>query len=160
MRKTVLFISITLSIFIVVGCQDKAEKVKEAEQKETVKVETEKKDSVQYPRSGVELKKWIDDAEKRADKDILKKLEEFTNKFSAGEIIRGTAVRSKPDYWDKVSAEEQLKTLSIMNTAFSKARIEAGYAENLEVLNSTMYMEDESEKIIAVSDSMRGTQIL
>ena len=47
-----------------------------------------------------------------------------------------------------------------MNTAFSRARIEAGYAENVEVLNSTMYMEDESEKIIAVSDSTRGTQIL
>lgn len=160
MKKTVLFISITLSFLIGFGCQGKPEKVEKADQKETAKVETEKKDSVQYPHSGSELKKWINDAEKRADKDTLKKLEGFTTKFSAGEIIRGTAVRSKPDYWDKVSAEEQLKTLSIMNTAFSKARMEAGFAENVEVLNSTMYMEDESEKIIAVSDSTRGTQIL
>lgn len=160
MKKTVLFIAITLSFFIGFGCQGKPEKVEKAEQKETAKVETEKKDPVQYPRSGVELKKWINDAEKRADKDILKRLEEFTKKFSAGEILRGIAVRPKPDYWDKVSAEEQLKTISIMNTAFSKARIEAGFAENVEILNSTMYMEDEGEKIIAVSDSMRGTQIL
>ena len=157
MKKTFLLIAITLLTFSGFGCQKKAE---EAKQKETAKVETEKKDSVQYPRSGSELKKWISDAEKRADKDTLKKLEGFTKKFSAGEIIRGIAVRPKPDYWDKVSAEEQLKTLSIMNTSFSKARIEAGFAENVEILNSTMYMEDEGEKIIAVSDSMRGTKIL
>lgn len=160
MKTIFLIITIALSVFIGFGCQGKPEKAEEAKQKETAKVETEKKDPVQYPRSGAQLKKWIKDAENKADKDTLKKLEVFTKKFSAGEILRGIAVRPKPDYWDKVSAEEQLKTLSIMNTTFSKTRIEAGFAENVEVLNSTMYMEDEGEKIIAVSDSMRGTKIL
>ena len=157
MKKTFLFIFAILLTFSGFACQNKAE---EAKEKETAKAETEKKDTVQYPRSGAQLKKWIKDAESKADKETIKKLEEFTKKFSAGEIIRGIAVRAKPDYWDKVSPEEQLKTLSIMNTSFSKARIEAGFAENVEVLNSTMYMEDEGEKIIAVSDSMRGTKIL
>ena len=157
MKKTALFISIAIIFFSSLGCQNKAD---EGEKHETAKVNTEEKDSVQYPRSGSELKKWITDAEKKAGGDTLKKLEGFTKKFSAGEIIRGVAVRPKPAYWDKVSNEEQLKTLSIMNTSFSKARIEAGYAENVEVLNSTMYLEDESEKIIAVSDSTRGTKLL
>ncbi len=157
MKKMFLLITITLFILSSFGCQDKADKV---EQKEAAKAETEKKDSVQYPHSATELKKWINDAEKKADKDTLKKLENFTDKFSAGEIIRGIAVRPLPDYWGNVSDKDKLKTLSIMNTGFSKARISAGYAENIEALNSTLYLEDETEKIIAVSDSSRGAQIL
>lgn len=160
MKKTFLIISIILFIFSSFGCQGKGEKVEKAEQKETATVETKKKNSVKYPHSGTEIKSWIENAEKKANKDVLKKLEEFTQKYSAGEIILGIAVRPKPGYWDKTSTEKQLKTLSIMNTGFSKVRIKAGYAENVEVLNSTMYIEDETEKIIAISESNRGTQIL
>ena len=157
MKKTLLLITIILFILSGFGCQDKTDKV---EQKEAAKAKTEKKDSVQYPHSATELKNWINDAGEKADKDSLKKLEKFTTKFSAGEIIRRIAVRPLPEYWDKVSNEDKLKTLSILNTKFSKARIDAGYAENVEALNSTLYLEDEAEKIIAVSDSSRGAQIL
>ncbi len=157
MKKIFLLITIILFILSGFGCQDKADKI---EQKEAVKIKTEKKDSTQYPHSATDLKKWINDAGEKADKDTLKKLEKFTAKFSAGEIIRGIAVRPLPDYWEKVSDKDKLKTLSIMNTGFSKARIDAGYAENIEALNSTLYLEDETEKIIAVSDSNRGAQIL
>lgn len=160
MKKTFLIISITLLIFSSFACQNKADKAEKAEQKETAKTEAVDKDSVQYPHSATDLKKWINDAGEKADKDILKKLEKFTTKFSAGEIIRGIAVRSLPDYWDKVSDKDKLKTLSIMNTGFSKARIDAGYAEDVEALNSTLYLEDETEKVIAVSDSKRGPKIL
>ena len=160
MKKTLLLITITLFILSGFGCQDKTEKLEKAEQKEAAKTEVKDKDSVQYPHSATDLKKWINDAGEKADKDTLKKLKKFTAKFSAGEIIRGIAVRPLPDYWDKVSTKDKLKTLSIMNTGFSKARIEAGYAENVEALNSTLYLEGETEKIIAVSDSSRGAQIL
>ena len=152
MKKIFLMISLTLFVFSGFGCQDKADKVE--------KTGIEKKDSVQYPHSSTDLKKWISDAGGKANKDTLKKLEGFTEKFSVGEIIRGIAVRPLPDYWDKVSDKDKLKTLSIMNTGFSKARIDAGYAEDVEALNSTLYLEDETEKIIAVSDSIRGAQIL
>lgn len=160
MKKMFLFITIILFALSGFGCQDKPDKADKAEQKEAAKAETEKKDSVQYPHSATELKKWINDAGEKADKDTLEKLEKFTAKFSAGEIIRGIAVRPLPDYWDKVSDKDKLKTLSIMNTGFSKARINAGYAENVEALNSTLYLEDEAEKIIAVSESGLGAQIL
>lgn len=157
MKKIFLLITITLFVFSSFACQNKTDEV---EQKKAAEVEAEKKDSVQYPHSATDLKKWINDAGEKADKDTLEKLKKFTAKFSAGEIIRGIAVRPLPDYWGKVSDKDKLKTLSIMNTGFSKARIDAGYAEKVEAFNSTLYLEDKNEKIIAVSDSSRGTQIL
>ena len=160
MKKTLLLILITLFVFSNFACQNKTDTAEKAEQKEVTKTEVKDKNSAQYPHSATELKKWINDAGEKADKDTLKKLEKFTAKFSAGEIIRGIAVRQLPDYWDKVSVKDKLKTLSIMNTGFSKARIDAGYAESIEALNSTLYLEDKTEKIVAVSDSSRGAQIL
>lgn len=160
MKKTFLIISITMLVCSSFACQSKTDKVEKTEQKEAAKAEVKSKSSIPFPHSVIDLKQWIGAAEKSADKDTLKKLEKFTDKFSAGEIIKGIAVRPLPDFWEKISDNEKLKTLSIMNTAFSKARIDAGYAEDVEALNSNLYLEDETEKIIAVSDSNSGSKIL
>ena len=112
------------------------------------------------PHKAEDIKKWALDAEAKASEATLSNLTGIRSKYSTGEIIIGVAVRTKPDYWDKASDKDKLQTISIMNTNFSKVRINAGLAENVEVLNSTLYLEDGEGKIIAVSDPEKGGTIL
>ena len=152
--KTIGMMMTLLLLFT--GCKGKVEE-KTATEKTS---EAAREETKQYPRSAPEVKQWVEAAEAKADKKTLETLKPFTGKFSAGEILRGVAVRPRPDYWEKVSDEDKKKTLAIMNTAFSKVRIEAGQAENVEVLNSTLYLEDGAGTIVAVSEPRQGSQLL
>ncbi len=156
------FISILLicfSFLTVQACQEKLESAKETVQ-ETVQ-ETEKKDS--QPPSGnfdsKQINEWIKRTASRAGDEDIKKAEAVAGKFSTEEIIAGVAVRKIPDYWHNVPANKRSNTIAIMNTGLSKVRIEAGIAEEEGVLNSTIYLENEEEVIIAASSPDRGSEL-
>lgn len=159
MRKTVYRFAVFSIIFSVltVGCQNRAGE-KEPEGASSVNVETSKSPIIGPHKAG-DIRKWIADLESKASEEALKKVEGFAGKFTAGEIISGLAVRPVPDYWEKVDEAARLKTVSIMNTGFSKIRIKAGLAEDSGKLNSSLYLEDKEGNIIAVSDKLTGPSL-
>jgi len=137
------------------ACKEKVEPPKEAVQ------ETEKKEflppSGQF--DGSQIREWIKRTASRAGDEDMKKAEALAGKFSAEELLAGVAVRKMPDYWHDVPGDKRSKTIAIMNTGLSKVRIEAGLAENEEVLNSTLYLENEEGVIIASSSPDRGSEL-
>ena len=161
MKRRILFIGAVLmaATLLLSGCGDKPGE-KAAEKSEEVAKAEKPSPPVLGPHGANDVKKWIKDAEDKADKEMLEKLKGNTAKFSAGELLLGIAVRPKPDFWGNVTEKEKLKTIAIMNTNFSKARIDAGMEEGSGVLNSTMYIEDDKGNIIAVSDKEKGEHLL
>jgi len=151
-NKKITFLAILLGLLLFTDCKGKVE---EEVKEKTERPATEKKKEILLPSLGPhnseDIRNWIKKTSSKAGPDILKKAEGIESKFTAEEIVAGMAVRLKPDYWENVSDSDKLKTLSIINTSLSKARIQAGLAEDVKVLNSTLYIEDEKGRIIAVS---------
>ena len=152
------FLSILLicfSFLALQGCKEKVEPpkkpVQESEEKEF------KPPSGQF--DGKQIKEWIKRTASRAGAEDMKKAEAAAGKFSAEELAAGVAVRNMPDYWHDVPADKRSKTIAIMNTGLSKLRIEAGLAEDEEVLNSTLYLENDEGIIIAASSPDRGSEL-
>lgn len=111
------------------------------------------------PHGAGDIRKWIESEAKKADAETIKEAEKVAGKFTAEEIVAGMAVRPIPDYWGNIPEEDKLKTVSIINTGLSKARIEAGLAEDADVFNSTIYITDKNDRIIAVSAPESGTHL-
>ncbi len=152
-------------LFSFSACTEKQEEVELEKVKEEKATEAEATPPQIGPHTGVEIKKWVGDLEKTADPGLLMKLDPFTKKFTAGELIAGIATRPVKSHWNNLTEEQQLKTLAIMNTNFSKIRIEAGLIEIVKpegenILNSTLYLEDETGNLVAVSDATQGNHIL
>ena len=154
-RKTSLLMALIICVAlpVVEGCKGKAEK-------ENTKEEAALTPPDLGPHSMINVKGWIAAAGKDADAATIEKLREHTGKYSAGEIISGMAVRKVPDYWNNVSRDEKIRTVDILNTSFSKLRIKAGFAEEAQTFNSTLYMEDEEGTFVAVSDKDKGTFLI
>lgn len=159
-KSTYLILLTTLTVLIVAfsGCKSKVE---EKHSPPAVEKKTENKEQIPPfgPHKAVDIRRWVEKAIKDADPELLKKAEAVEGKYTAGEIVAGMAIRPKPDYWDNLSRESKIKTISIMNTSLSQARIEAGFAEESDKLNSNLYLEEEDGQIIAVSEPVRGAHL-
>lgn len=147
---TILLIVLSITFL---GCKGKIEDEAEVEEPQQVEADL----PLAFPHKAEDIRKWISNIAADAYPGAMEKAEEVAGKFSAEEIVAAIAVKPKPDYWDDVPEEKKLKTVSIMNTTFSKLRIKAGLAEDENVLNSTLYIEDKDGMIIAVSDPQSGT---
>ena len=147
------------------ACTEKQGEVKpEKGEEKTVKAEETLPAPQIGPHTGGDVKKWVSDIGAAADPELLKKIEPFTKKFTAGELIAGIAARPINPQWNKLTEEQQLKTLAIMNTNFSKTRVDAGIievfkSEGEKTFNSTLYLEDDKGNIVAVSDPQKGSYI-
>ncbi|MBE9536013.1 MAG: hypothetical protein IMF07_02435 [Proteobacteria bacterium] len=155
MLRILSILLVCFSIITLQACQEKAEPPKEAVQ------ETEEKE-FQPPSGhfdGKQIREWIKRTASRAGDEDMKKAEAVAGKFSTEEIVAGVAVRKIPDYWHNVPADKRSNTIAIMNTGLSKIRIEAGIAEGEEVLNSTLYLENDKGVVIAASSPDRGSEL-
>lgn len=164
MKKSITFISsaFLLSALLLSGCKGKVEeaekKTPEVKSEKAVKPEGEKVVGM-GSHTADDIRRWIEKIAKDADPEDLKKAEKMADKFSAAEIIAGLAVRPKPEYWDTVSEQDKLKTVSILNTKLSQVRIDAGLADEPGALNSNLYLEADEGKIIAASTLEEGSQL-
>lgn len=154
-KRRFLFVIMALIPVVVSACKGKVEEDVE----KTATVKDAPLPQALGPHSAGDIREWIESEAAKADAESIKRAEEVAGKFTKEEILAGIAVRPKPGYWDNVSFDDRLKTVSIMNTGFSKARIEAGLAEDVEVLNSTLYIEGEEGNIIAVSTPEAGARL-
>lgn len=155
MLRILSILLICFSFTALQACKDKTE----TPEKAATKVEEKEFQPPSAHFDALQIKEWIKRTAARAGEEDKKKAEAAAGRFTSEEIIAGVSVRPIPDYWHDVPADKRSKTIAIMNTSLSKARIEAGLAENLEVLNSTLYLENEKGVIIAASSPDRGTEL-
>lgn len=157
LRNLYVFL-ICFSFLALQGCQEKLE----APEKPVQGTEQKEEKDFQPPSGqfdGKQINDWIKRTAARAGGEDMKKAEAVAGKFSAEEIVAGVAVRKIPDYWHNVPAGQRSKTIAIMNTSLSKLRIEAGLAEDMEALNSTLYLENNEDIIIASSNPVKGSEL-
>ena len=155
MLRLLSILLICFSFITLQGCQDKAEPPKEALQE----LEAEEFQPPSGHFDGKQINEWIKRTAARAGDEDIKKAEAVAGKFSTEEIVAGVAIRKIPDYWHNVPADKRSNTIAIMNTNLSKVRIEAGIAEDKEVLNSTLYLENDKGVVIAASSPDRGSEL-